>query len=168
MNQEKLVYIGLGSNLGDKKNNIKQAISLIQENHKLISISSFYKSEPLGYKSNASFINAVICIGSRENVINLFKELKNIESFLGRTEKKTNQYEDRIIDLDILFFGNDIIDNELITIPHIEIPNRKFVLEPLFEIAPKLIHPTKNETIKTLLQKCRDVSKIEQITIDFS
>jgi 7,8-dihydro-6-hydroxymethylpterin-pyrophosphokinase len=87
-----------------------------------------------------------------------------IESKLGRIKKNTDRYEDRIIDLDILFYGEEIIENEIITIPHKEIPNRRFVLDPLNELTPDFIHPVLKKSIHVLLENCQDTSILEQIT----
>lgn len=164
MNQDTIVYIGLGSNLGNKEDNIKKAILLLQEKYKTNQISSLYASEPWGYNSDSHFFNAVICITTNESPISVFNYLKMIESKLGRIKKNTDRYEDRIIDLDILFYGIEIIENEIITIPHKEIHNRRFVLDPLNELAPDFIHPVLKKPIHVLLENCQDTSILEQIT----
>lgn len=164
MEQDTSVYIGLGSNLGNKEENIKKAIFLIEEKYKIHSTSSLYTSEPWGYNSDSHFFNAVICITTNESPISVFHYLKLIESKLGRIKKNTDRYEDRIIDLDILFYGKEIIENEMIIIPHKEIHNRRFVLEPLNELAPEFVHPILKIPIHTLLENCQDTSILEQIT----
>ena len=158
------VYIGLGSNMGNKDENIIKSIDIINKNYTLISKSNLYTSEPWGFNSDSSFVNAVICIETMENPESLFKFLKKIEQQFGRIKTNSNRYEDRIIDLDILFYGEEIIENETITIPHKEIPNRRFVLEPMNEIAPSFIHPYLKKTINTLLSGCKDKAILEQIT----
>lgn len=163
MNQGKLVYIGLGTNLGDRKENIKKTLQLIKENYTILYTSSLYSSEPWGYESDSYFINSVICIETHDDPFTIFHFIKNIELKLGRLKTKTNCYEDRIIDLDILFYSNETTENEILKIPHKEIPNRKFVLKPMNEIAPNFIHPTLKKTISTLLIECKDQSILEQI-----
>jgi 2-amino-4-hydroxy-6-hydroxymethyldihydropteridine diphosphokinase len=159
----KFVFIGLGSNIGDKIKNIQMAIEEISKKNKIIQTSSFYKSPPWGFESTESFINAVIEIETNISPMELYNELKNIEEKLGRKNIKSYQYEDRTIDLDILYFQDQIINNITIQIPHKSLHLRKFVLEPLYEIAPYLIDPEKNITIDELLKSCPDNSKIEQI-----
>lgn len=164
MSESNLVYIGIGTNLGDKKNNLKNALKHIKNEFILIKSSSIYKSKPIGYNSDSIFFNGVLLINTSKSPQEVFKILKKIEDKLGRIKTKQNEYEDRIIDLDILFFNNEIIQDELITIPHKEIQNRKFVLEPLNEINPELIHPILNQKIKELLEKTLDHSELEQIS----
>ena len=168
MNQGKLVYIGLGTNLGDRKENIKNTLSLIKEKYRITSSSNLYSSEPWGYESDTIFFNGVICIETNDDPITIFHFLKNIESKLGRIKTNQKNYEDRIIDLDILFYNDEITKNEIITIPHIEIQNRRFVLEPMNEIAPNYIHPILKKTISTLLKECKDQSLLEQIENNLS
>ena len=98
----------------------------------------------------------------------IFYFLKNIESKLGRKKSNQKNYEDRIIDLDILFYNDETTENEIITIPHVEIQNRRFVLEPMNEIAPNYIHPILKKPIYTLLKECKDQSLLEQIDNNLS
>lgn len=156
-------FIGLGSNIGNREENIIKTIDFIAQKYNVISKSSLYTSEPWGYNSSSQFVNAVICIKTNEDPITLFQFLKNTEIKFGRIQKKTEQYEDRIIDLDILFIGDLVLKNEFLTIPHKEIQNRKFVLVPLNEIEPNLNHPFLNTTVNKLLEKCSDTSFMEQI-----
>jgi 2-amino-4-hydroxy-6-hydroxymethyldihydropteridine diphosphokinase len=168
MNQGKLVYIGLGTNLGNRKENIKNTLSLIKEKYSIIFSSNLYSSEPWGYESDAIFINSVICIETNDDPMTIFYFLKNIESKLGRKKSNQKNYEDRIIDLDILFYNDETTENEIITIPHVEIQNRRFVLEPMNEIAPNYIHPILKKPIYTLLKECKDQSLLEQIDNNLS
>jgi deoxyguanosine kinase len=157
------IYIGLGSNLGDKKSNIISAIEEINKIASVDAISSFYESEPWGFESVNTFINNVIEISTELTPLELFFELKKIEKSLGRKIKKSDSYENRIIDLDILYYNNQIIENDTITIPHKQIENRLFVLKPLNEIKPKFIDPIKNLNISHLLSICPDKSNISII-----
>ena len=157
-------FIGLGSNIGNREENIIKTIDFISQKYNVTSKSSLYTSEPWGYNSSSQFVNAVICLETKEDPITLFHFLKTTEIKFGRTHKKTEQYEDRIIDLDILFIGDLILKNEFLTIPHKEIQNRKFVLVPLDEIEPNLNHPILNTTVNKLLENCSDTSFMEQLT----
>jgi 2-amino-4-hydroxy-6-hydroxymethyldihydropteridine diphosphokinase len=132
------VYIALGSNIGDKSKNLIRAIeeinTLIGE---VTEVSSFFENEPQGFKSDNIFVNACIICKTNLNPLATLKELKNIEKKMGR--KKTNEvYNDRIIDLDIIFFDKLIYKSEKLTIPHKEYKNRSFVLIPLKELSPFL------------------------------
>ena len=128
------VYIALGSNIGDKSKNLSSAIeeikTLIGE---VTEVSSFFENEAQGFESNNIFVNACLICKTNLNPLATLKELKNIEKKMGR--KKTNGvYEDRIIDLDIIFYDKLIYKSEKLTIPHKEYKNRDFILIPLAEL----------------------------------
>jgi 2-amino-4-hydroxy-6-hydroxymethyldihydropteridine diphosphokinase len=149
-----LVYIALGSNLGNRENNIKKAIIALDKIiGKLIKCSSFYETSPVGFCSNNYFINAAAIFETSLLPLELLEETEYVERILGRSEKSRNkQYSDRCIDIDILFYDNLIIQTEALTIPHPEIHNRLFVLEPLNEIAPAVLHPILQKTVKQLFE----------------
>lgn len=149
-----LVYIALGSNLGNRENNIKKAIIALDKIiGKLIKCSSFYETSPVGFCSNNYFINAAAIFETFLLPLELLEETEYVERILGRSEKSRNkQYSDRCIDIDILFYDNLIIQTEALTIPHPEIHNRLFVLEPLNEIAPAVLHPILQKTVKQLFE----------------
>jgi len=130
------VYIALGSNIGDKSKNLSSAIeeinTLIGE---VTEVSSFFENEPQGFESNNIFLNACLICKTNLDPLNTLKELKKIEKKMGR--KKTNGvYEDRIIDLDIIFYDQLVFNSEKLTIPHKEYKNRNFILIPLAELTP--------------------------------
>ncbi|MCH8325119.1 MAG: 2-amino-4-hydroxy-6-hydroxymethyldihydropteridine diphosphokinase [Bacteroidetes bacterium] len=162
--KDNIVYIGIGTNKGDKLENINTAISLIDRIPftGLLSQSSIYKTKPFGYLEQDNFLNLVIKIKTGLSIKHLFKELQSIESKLGRV--KTIKWGPRIIDLDVLFYNKDIISEEGIKIPHPEIIERDFVLIPLNEIEPDFIHPALNVKIadicNTVLPK-QIICKIE-------
>lgn len=146
-----LVYIGLGSNLGDKKHHLQQAIELIAEKAgKIISCSSFYESKPWGFSSPNDFLNAVILTETTLSPTELLYKTQQIEREMGRTEKTGNSYADRMIDIDILFYDNQLINTPELKIPHPLIQERDFVLIPLAEIAPDFIHPVLRKSIQEL------------------
>ena len=148
------VYLGLGTNLGDKKKNIEVALRKIEKQiGKIISLSAFYVSEPFGFDSNNLFLNCAVEIKTRLSPYKLLTITQLIESEMGRlTKSYLNGYADRIIDIDILFYGDSVIhDAPTLIIPHPQIQQRDFVLKPLAEIAPKLMHPVLNKTISQLL-----------------
>lgn len=151
------VYLGLGSNLGDKESNLHLSIEKIKERiGKVISLSAFYASEPWGFESDNSFLNAAVCVETVLSPLVLLEEIQKIEKEMGRTKKSTGGiYSDRLIDIDILFYGNLIIRSEKLSVPHPLIKERSFVIIPLNEIAPELIDPETGKTIRTL---CNEIS----------
>jgi 2-amino-4-hydroxy-6-hydroxymethyldihydropteridine diphosphokinase len=142
-----IAFIGIGSNEGDKVSNIKSSIDLISEltHCKIEKVSSLYETIPFGDIEQNNFINAVIKISTALNPHVLFNELKSLEKKLGRVTRE--EWGPREIDLDILFFNDLIFSDEIITLPHKGIIYRDFVLIPLIEIEPELIHPVFNKKI---------------------
>jgi len=146
------VYLGLGTNLGDKEQNLHQAIDKIQERvGKILSLSAFYNSAPWGYISDNMFVNAVVCISttfSPQEVLNITQE---IEKELGRKEKSIDaSYSDRVIDIDILLYDSVILSTDNLTIPHPLMIKRLFVMDPLAEIAPDMVIPGVNKTVMAI------------------
>lgn len=158
-------YISLGSNKGDKFKNLQLAVDAIYGSVGAIkAISKVYKTPAFGFESD-DFFNACIAIETHLEAEDVLQELLVIEKKLGRTRTQTNGYEARIIDLDILFFENEIINTTSLQVPHPELHKRKFVLEPLKDIAAKLELVTYNVTTQELLEQCNDESVLEPINI---
>ncbi len=159
-----IAYIGIGSNLGDKAKNCLDAIQCIQ-NHpdcEVLRASSLYETEPLKLHSTdnpAWYANAVIKIRTYLNVYKLFQFLQDIEQRMGRPAAR-EKWSPRIIDLDLLFYNDDLVKTESLKVPHPEAHKRRFVLEPLVEIEPDLIHPIKGASMQTLLAKLNDLNKV--------
>ncbi len=154
-------YIALGSNLGDKFKNLQKAIDAIHEKIGSVkSISRVYKTPALGF-DGADFFNACIAIETHLSAHKLLWALLEIETSLGRKRTSKVNFESRSIDLDVLLFDDEVIESKQLTIPHPEIQNRKFVLEPLKDIAAQVQHPVLVETILTLSEKCTDESVLE-------
>ena len=130
------VYLGLGTNLGDKEANLKAAIEEIRKRvGKITSLSAFYASEPWGFKSENSFLNAVCCVSTHFSPIEVLHLTQDIERTLGRHKKSVNgQYSDRLIDIDILLYDDLHISTPELTIPHPLMCQRDFVMIPLKEI----------------------------------
>ncbi len=145
------VYISLGSNLGNKQNNLKKAVIHLRQ---LVGVveqkSTIYKSEPWGFASFNNFLNQVVHISTALQPNQLLEVLLNIEQSLGRT-RNSKGYQDRVIDLDILFYNDEVIHSEKLEIPHPRFQERLFMLEPMVEIAPDFIHPQFNKTTTALL-----------------
>ncbi|MFY0712496.1 2-amino-4-hydroxy-6-hydroxymethyldihydropteridine diphosphokinase [Seonamhaeicola sp. NFXS20] len=165
MMQPTTFYIALGSNKGDKLKNLQQAVDAIHANVGNVKlISKVYKSPALGFKSD-DFFNACLVLESYLKPQKVLKTLLKIEKQLGRTRKKGSGYEARTIDLDVVFAGNEVIDTKALQVPHPEMHKRKFVLQPLNDIASKLIHPIFNKAVSVLLEECEDQSVLEPIKI---
>jgi len=133
------VYLGLGSNLGDKIANLNQALNLISmELGAITRTSSYYFSEPQGFISENEFVNLVIKVESKKLPYEILEGIQKIERLMGRTSNTTGQYQDRIIDIDILFHNSDVINEVNLVIPHPLILQREFVKSPLLEILDDL------------------------------
>ena len=141
-------YIGIGSNLGNKEENIRKAISLIKGKCKILKISSLYETEPIGHKEQDWFLNCAIEIGTKLKPQELLEFLLSIEKNLGRV--RTIKNGPRTIDLDILFYGNKTINEDNLIVPHPRLHERLFILEPLKEICPNFVHTVLNKSIDEL------------------
>jgi deoxyguanosine kinase len=153
-------FLGLGSNMGNKQGNLNKALILIEESiGRIIASSSVYNTEPWGFKSKEIFLNMVICVESSLTPSGLLGRILMIESRLGRL-RNDQQFVSRIIDIDILLYDNLVMNAESLIIPHPRMTERRFVLVPLCEIAPEVIHPLFNKTILSLLEECKDSSRV--------
>lgn len=152
-NRTSKVYISLGSNLGDKKKNLREAIEFMKglRHTDVISVSPFYLTQPQGVKEQPYFLNAVVKAETLLKPEELLSKLKKIEKTMGR--KKSRIWGPRIIDLDIVFYDDIVLEDENLTIPHPELRNRWFVLKPLSDIEPDLRHPITGETVNQLLEE---------------
>ncbi|MCF8234806.1 MAG: 2-amino-4-hydroxy-6-hydroxymethyldihydropteridine diphosphokinase [Bacteroidales bacterium] len=158
------VYFSLGSNLGNRKQMLSKARELIESRiSKIEKASSVYESEAWGFNSDKPFLNQVIKISTALPAIDILHEIQKIESKLGR-EKTEPGYKSRLIDIDILLYGDQVIriEDELI-IPHPLMSDRLFVLHPLAEVDTDLKHPEFNKTIGQMLEDCRDTSWITKL-----
>lgn len=146
------LFLGLGSNLGDKQNNILQSYAEIEKRiGNIVSQSAFYITTPEGFESDNDFQNSVCKVSTSLSLHQVFVEVLNIEKHLGRASKSINGiYADRLIDIDILMYDDLVIDTDQIIIPHPRLHLRNFVLEPFAEIAPCTVHPVLNKTIEQL------------------
>ena len=159
----KRVYLGLGTNLGDREKNLDQALYKIAEVIGIIvSRSSVYETEPWGFLSSDQFLNMVIGVDTNLKPSGLLGRLLMIESLLGRL-RDGKQYSSRIIDIDILLYGRQKVDTISLKIPHPRMQERKFVLVPLCEIAPRTVHPIFEKTMTELLNECKDTGSIKKL-----
>jgi len=157
------VILLLGSNLDEKSNVIKKAISLIKKRYAIKKISSEYITEPWGFKSNNNFINVAVKLLCKDSAFELLEFVLKIERDLGRTRNASINYSDRIIDIDIMLFGNEIIETSNLVIPHCKLIERRFCLLPMVEIASNMIIPNIKLTLEQALSKCEDKGEVIQI-----
>ena len=157
------VILSLGSNVGDRKQYIDQAVKLLIDSDclKLIKISSYYETEPYGVKDQNWFLNIALSGYTNFNPFSLLQMCKSLEYCLDR--KIRQRWHSREIDIDIIIYSNEIINTQYLKIPHPELEKRKFVLIPINEICPEFLHPVSNQSINQLLIQCQDVSKIDII-----
>ena len=147
-----MVYLGLGTNLGGKEQNLRMSVKKIEERiGNVVSLSAFYATAPWGFSSENSFLNAAVCVETTLLPLQVLEETQRIERELGRTEKSVNGlYADRLIDIDLLLYDDRVMDAEGLILPHPLMTERRFVMEPLSEIAPDVVHPVLHKTMKEL------------------
>lgn len=157
-------YILLGSNLGDREGILRRAIEMIEcRCCRVMASSHLYESEPWGFESDDVFLNQVVCVKTTLSPHDLLNELLSIEITLGRDrEHHYETYVSRPIDLDILYYDDLIIEDFDLVLPHPRLHLRRFTLEPLCDIAPKLIHPILGLSNEQLLQHCEDSSVVNR------
>ena len=156
-------YLLIGGNLGNRKENLSNAISLINEQcGSLTRSSSIYETEAWGITDQPSFLNQALEISTSLSARQLMRKVLNIEEEMGRVRKE--KLGPRIIDIDILLFENEIHDLRFLKIPHPEMQNRRFVLVPLAEINSSLQHPVLKKTIAELLEECPDNLEVTKIS----
>ena len=158
----KIVFLGIGTNLGNRESNLEQAVLRIKESiGKVLISSSIYETEPWGFQATDKFLNLVVKVETELTPSGLLGRILMTESLLGRVRGQ-NQYSSRLIDIDILFYEDMIVDEESLKIPHPLLHERKFVLVPLCDIAPELIHPVLKKSIGELLEICEDKSVVKK------
>lgn len=149
-----IAFVGLGTNIGNRRKNLIAASCLLAERvGDVVRLSTFSETEPWGFESENQFLNAVIELRTSFSPSQLLNETKRIEIEMGRSEKTQDAYRDRIIDLDILLYDDQIVESTELTIPHPLMQERKFVMQPMAEIAPLLIHPTIKKNMTELNER---------------
>jgi len=152
------VYLGLGSNMGNRQGNLDRALDFLSQRLRIEQVSSIYDTEPIGNIEQPRFLNLVCQVYTRLAPGELLTLAKGIELKLGRALAKSNA--PRPIDIDILFYGNQVIKTPELVIPHPRLAERAFVLTPMAEIAPDLVHPVSSKTIKQLLKEITEVQGV--------
>lgn len=158
---EHTIYLALGTNLGDRAANLKQAIAAMPPQITVKAKSSVYETPPWGYEEQPKFLNQVLKAKTYLDPDTLLKHLKRLEVALGRKESFTNG--PRLIDMDILFYDDLIVNTPTLTIPHPRLHERAFVLMPLMDISPELVHPVLQKSIHDLTELC-NAEEIEKLT----
>jgi 2-amino-4-hydroxy-6-hydroxymethyldihydropteridine diphosphokinase len=153
-----IAYVGLGSNLGDKKANCRRAIALLAKSGRVVRASSLYCTEPVGFREQDDFVNAVVEIETGLSPEALLDQCRAIEEELGRV--RTVRWGPRMIDVDILLYGTIMIETPDLTIPHPLLHSRRFVLVPLCEIAPQAFHPKLQKAASDLLTGLQDHQRV--------
>ena len=148
------VYLGLGSNLGNRQDNLDRALNFLSQRLRVEMMSSVYDTEPVGNPNQPRFLNQVCQVATGLEPMALLTLVKGIESKLGRLPHTSN--EPRPIDIDILFYSDQVIETPKLVIPHPRLAYRAFVLIPLAEIAPDLVHPVNGKTIKELRRELQE------------
>ena len=156
------VFVLLGSNLGDRELLVNQACRMMGERcGEIVAKSRLFESEPWGFQSEHWFLNMVVRLATPLSPDALMQELLNIEKELGRDRTVQHEgYVSRPMDLDILYYGDEIIDTQLVIVPHPRLHQRRFTLLPLCDVAPDFVHPTIKKTNLQLLDECQDSGKV--------
>lgn len=158
---KEIAYLSLGSNLGDRENNLREAIQRLRTLGKILKISSFYETEPVDFTDQPWFLNCAVAIETAQAPEALLKNLLGLEQEMGR--QRIQKKGPRTIDIDILLFDDVRVDMPGLTIPHPAMHQRKFVLEPLAEIAPEARHPVLNKTIRELLVEIPREQRVKKL-----
>ncbi len=155
------IYLLLGSNLGDNRNLLEKAkVEISNDIGEIVMSSSVYRTKAWGIENQADFLNQVVEVESDLRATIILQNINKIEEKLGRV--RYIKWHSRIIDIDILYYGNEIINTEKLCVPHPENQNRNFVLAPMTEIAPEFIHPKLLLSQKSLLENCTDKLEVKK------
>ncbi|MBC7891547.1 MAG: 2-amino-4-hydroxy-6-hydroxymethyldihydropteridine diphosphokinase [Sphingobacteriaceae bacterium] len=156
------VFLLLGSNLGDRPATLRRAVDLLQTQvGNVKKTSGLYETAPWGNTDQPAFLNQAVELSTELPPLELLKTTQSIEEALGRVRRE--KWGARVIDIDLLFFGTEILDFSDLKIPHPYLPERRFALAPLAELAPEFVHPGLRKTVSALLAECVDGSEVKRI-----
>lgn len=157
-----IAYLSLGSNKGNRMQLIEQAVSFLDlsEDIKVIRVSALYETEPWGVKEQNWFLNSAVEIKTKLSAQDLLFKCSNIEKALGRNRRNEQRWGERTLDIDIIFYNSDVINTDVLTIPHKQTHKRAFVLVPLLELIPDFVHPVLNKTISEIYDDLDDVEDV--------
>ncbi len=156
------VYFLLGGNIGNREELLSEAIrKMTNQLGKYVQASALYETEPWGFTHEQNFLNQVVVFDSELPALDILDKTQTIEKELGRV-RKTTQFCERTIDIDILFYGDECIENERLSVPHPRIQERSFALYPLEELIPDFIHPILKKSIKQLKNECPDKLQVKK------
>lgn len=161
-----IAYLLLGGNLGNREENLDQAIDLIGKGiGEIEALSSRYETAAWGKTDQPSFLNQAVAVKTRLSAVQVLEKALEIEQVLGRVRK--DKWGERLIDIDLILFGNEVIDiADKLQVPHPHMQNRKFVMMPLAEIAPEIVHPVSGKTILEITENISDQLDVNKIVID--
>ena len=163
-----LIYLSLGSNLGNSREQLTLATEMIAERvGRLAARSRYYASAPWGYDSEHRYMNCCLVVDTVLDPLEVMDEILSIERDLGRPARGDttgNTYQDRLIDIDLLLYGDLVMEHPRLKVPHPKMGDRKFVLVPLTEIAPDLVHPVQKMTIREMLERCPDPAVVRSVS----
>lgn len=160
---QRQIFLCIGGNLGEREANLEEAIEFIDFNFgDVVAVSAVYESEPWGMSEVPNFLNQVVLVQSELSNEALLTEIAELEEFFGR-ERSAAGYVSREMDVDVLLIGDEIIETEALKVPHTHLVDRRFVLEPLEEIAPDALHPVLKKTVTELLKACTDQGKVSRL-----
>lgn len=154
------VFLGIGTNLGDREGNLKGALQMIEEKMGVIvALSHVYETEPWGFETENLFLNMAVEVETKLSPSGLLGRILMTEAVLGRL-REGRKYCSRLIDIDILFYNDQVIDLPELKIPHPRIPERRFILVPLCDLSPGFVHPVLKKTLAQLLDRCKDKGSV--------
>lgn len=155
-------YLSLGSNLGERALNLQKAVlEIAKKVGDVTAVSAIYENAAVGFEGG-DFLNACLCVQTELSPSQLLQQILRLEKDFGRERKGQMGYHSRTLDIDILLYGNEIVEDAKLNIPHSSMQDRNFVLKPLADIAPQLYHPVLNKDIRNLLQECKDRNQLKK------